>query len=114
MAPSPTPVATPVAPTPPEVIAKYQEILKSNGITGVSEILVKDSGLQGENMGSVTECVTVKFEDSNMKNLNLFTKKKPDNENFNTFLNEVKAFEKESMFFMKYLPVAREYCKRMG
>lgn len=42
---------------------KYKEILRSNGIFDkVSEVTIKDSGAKHDGMASLTQCVTVKFE----------------------------------------------------
>lgn len=101
---------------PPEVISKYKEILKSNGVVdAVEEITIRDSGLQGENLASVTDYVTVKFQGGGKHSfLYLFTKKKSANEKYNEYIDAIEAFPKEVMFFTEYLPPTRKYCKALG
>lgn len=107
----------PVEATSLEMVTKYKEILVANGINDpVSEVIVKGSGLTNENMGSVTEYVTVKFEDEGKADLLLFTKRLPNSSNnsFAAMLEDLQLFHKESEFFMKYLPIAKEYCESRG
>ncbi|CAL8123619.1 unnamed protein product [Orchesella dallaii] len=97
------------------VVLKYNEILKSNGITDeVSEVIVGDSGLQGEGQSSQTQYVTVKFKNANVKPLNLFVKSHSDNASHSEFLEDTKLFEKEARFFVEYLPAAKAFCKSKG
>ncbi len=94
---------------------KFKEILKRNNIQDiVSEVITKDSGLKGENMASLTSCVTIKFENPQLEPLHLFVKRQPENQAHLTIVTESKVFEKESTFFMEYLPEARKFCKMFG
>lgn len=112
---SPTPESTTIAPTSAEVSTRFKEILKSNGVTDpVAEVIIKDSGLRGENLASVTNRVTVNFENASIKPLELFMKSTADSGFHAEMLKEGKMFEKESRFFMEYIPAAREFCKSMG
>ncbi|ODN02404.1 putative oxidoreductase dhs-27 [Orchesella cincta] len=98
-----------------EVTQKYKDILKSNGVTDeVSEVIVKDSGLQGEGFASVSKYVTIKFQNPSVKPLNLFVKAHTASAAHREFLTEAKLFEKESTFFMEYVPAAEEFCKSKG
>lgn len=99
----------------PDLILKYKEIVKSNGIhETVAEVLIKDSDLVGENFGSKTQVVTIKFENSNVKPLNLFVKTFINSGSHTKLFQGMKAFEKEARFFMKYLPAVSEFCKSFG
>lgn len=99
--------------TSPDPVSSFRSILQSNGISEpISEVLIQDSGLQGENLGSITQSVTVKFENS--QPLHLFMKTQTTNPVHNVMLQESKVFEKETRFFMEYIPVATEFCKKKG
>ncbi|CAL8138694.1 unnamed protein product [Orchesella dallaii] len=101
--------------TPTEVTLKYKEILKSNGIKDeVSQVILADSGLQGEGMGSQTQLVTITFQNPSLKPLNLFVKAHFANASHSEMLEETKLFEKEAVFFMDYVPAAKEFCKSKG
>lgn len=94
---------------------KLKEILSNNGITEeVSEILVDDSAEKGQGMVSESQCVKVKFADSRKKDLNLFLKLHTSNPSHTAMIEELKAFEKEAIFLTKYVPAAKELCKRNG
>ncbi|ODN02403.1 putative oxidoreductase dhs-27 [Orchesella cincta] len=101
--------------TSDEVTLKYKEILRSNGVTDeVSGVIVQGSGLQGEGFASATKCVTIKFENPSLKPLNLFVKSHTASGAHTEMLTEGKLFEKESRFFMEYVPAAKEFCKSKG
>ncbi|CAL8123643.1 unnamed protein product [Orchesella dallaii] len=94
---------------------KYREILKSNGINEeIEEVTVADAGLKGEGMASQTQYVTIKLKNTNMKPLNLFVKVHTSNPQHSEWIEEWKLFEKESRFFMEYVPAAKEFCKSKG
>ncbi len=94
---------------------KFKEILKRNNIKDpVSEVIIKESGLKGENMASLTSCVTIKFENPQKYPLDLFVKRVPDNQAHLAMLTDSKVFKKEAMFFMEYLPEAHKFCKKLG
>ncbi len=98
-----------------DLINKLKEILKANHIMDpVSEIIIEDSGLQGEGNGSQTDRVTIKFQDLRKKPLNLFIKRELENPIRQKINKKTKMFEKEAVFFMEYLPAAREFCRKMG
>lgn len=110
---APTPDSASVGST--DMTNKYKEIVKSNGIHDpVAEVIVESSGLEGVNFGSTTKLVTVKFENPNVKPLNLFVKALVDSESHTQYVVELKSFEKEAVFYTKYIPAAREYCKKLG
>ncbi|CAL8070780.1 unnamed protein product [Orchesella dallaii] len=111
---SPTP-KNEVPETSDEVTLKYKEIVKANGINDeVSEVLIKSSGLQGEGFASQANYVTINFKNPNLKPLNLFVKSHTANSTHSEMLTDAKLFEKESMFFMEYVPAAKEFCKSKG
>ncbi len=94
---------------------KFKEILKRNNIQDpVSKVIIKESGLKGENMASLTSCVTIKFKNPQLDPLHLFVKREPDNEAHSAMVTDSKLFKKEAMFFMEYLPEAQKLCKKMG
>lgn len=94
---------------------KYKEILRSNGILDkVSEVTIKDSGAKHDGMASLTQCVTVKFENPEKPPFQFFVKVHTENPSHSAMLEELKAFEKEARFFMEYLPAANELCKAKG
>ncbi|ODM93652.1 putative oxidoreductase dhs-27 [Orchesella cincta] len=94
---------------------KYKEILKANGITDeVAEVNIKDSGLRGEGFISQQQYVSIKFQNPNLKPLNLFEKSHTANESHSVMVDDLKAFAKETRFFMDYVPAARELCKSKG
>lgn len=97
------------------IASKFKDILKSNGIYDkVSEVDIRDTSMSGENFGSQTQLVTIKFENPEKKPLNLFAKVMTGNEAHMKMTEEGKLFKKESTFFMKYLPEAKEFCKSLG
>ncbi|CAL8070777.1 unnamed protein product [Orchesella dallaii] len=111
---SPTP-KNEVSETSAEVALKYKEIVKANGINDeVSEVIVKTSGLLGEGFASQTNYVTINFQNPDIKPLHLFVKTHTSNSSHSELLTESKLFEKESIFFMKYVPAAIEFCKTKG
>ncbi len=94
---------------------KFKEILKRNNIQdSVSEVIIKESGLKGENMASLTSCVTIKFENPQLEPLHLFVKSQPENQAHLAMVTDSKLFKKEAMFFMEYLPEAQKFCKKLG
>lgn len=98
-----------------DITLKFKEILKSNQILDpVSEVIVKDSGLRGENMCSVTHYVTIKFENPKLKELHLFMKSMTPNPAQLVLVEEARMFEKEVSFFTNYLPQASKLCKQIG
>jgi len=99
-----------------EMREKFTQILKANGIMDpISEVIVKDAGLQGAGFASVTQLVTVKFEEhQNKEPLNLFVKVKMDNSSHNEWVEEMMAFEKEAVFLMDYCQAAQQLCKSKG
>lgn len=100
---------------PKELALKFIDILKSNQINDrVSEVDVKDAGLQGAGFASLTKLVTVKFEDQNLKPLNLFVKLRTNNPSHTKYLEELKSFEKEAIFLIDYVAAAREMCTSKG
>lgn len=104
-----------VEPITPETVEEFKEMMKRNGIHDtVSEVIVKDSGLRGENMTSKTNCVTIIFENPDKKPLELFMKTAFENNAMTDAFAGAKLFEKEARFFMEYLPEAREFCKSLG
>ncbi|ODN02392.1 putative oxidoreductase dhs-27 [Orchesella cincta] len=101
--------------TSDEVTRKYKEILLSNGVTDeISEVIVKSAGLKGEGFASVSKYVTIKFQNPSVKPLNLFVKAHSSNAAHTEMLTEAKLFEKESRFYMEYIPAAKEFCKSKG
>ncbi|CAL8070771.1 unnamed protein product [Orchesella dallaii] len=101
--------------TSDEVTLKYKEIVKANGINDeVSEVIVKSSGLLGEGFASLTQYVTINFQNPDIKPLHLFVKTHTSNSSHSEFLTESKLFEKEARFFMEYVPAAIEFCKSKG
>lgn len=97
-----------------DLASKFKDILKSKGIhEKVSEVDIRDSDLSGQNFGSLTQLVTIKFENLDKKPLNLFIKVMTGNQTHVKMTEDGKLFIKESTFFMKYLPAAREFCKSM-
>lgn len=112
---SPTPDSNTITQSSTDSTARFQRIIKSNGINDpVSEVIVQESGLIGENMASKTYLVTVKFEESNKKPLNLFMKTLTENPSHTVVMEEAKSFVKETRFFMEYLPAVQKFCKEMG
>jgi len=99
-----------------EMREKFKKILIQNGITDpISDIIVKDAGLQGAGFASVTQLVTVKFEEHlNKEPLNLFVKVKMDNSSHNEWVEEMMAFEKEAVFLMDYCQAAQQLCILKG
>lgn len=94
---------------------KFVEILQSNGISDtVSEVSIKDAGLKGEGFASLTQFVTVTFENPKIKPLNLFVKVHTSNTSHSQMLNDLQLFQKEAMFLMDYVPAAREMCCNKG
>ncbi|CAL8070770.1 unnamed protein product [Orchesella dallaii] len=111
---SPTP-KNEVPETSDEVTLKYKEIVKANGINDeVSQVLINSSGLQGEGFASQANYVTINFKNPKVKPLNLFVKSLTANSTHSDMLKESKLFEKESRFFMEYVPAAKEFCKSKG
>ncbi|CAL8070783.1 unnamed protein product [Orchesella dallaii] len=111
---SPTP-KNEVLETSDKITLKYKKIVKANGINDeVSEVIVKSSGLQGEGFASQTNYVTINFQNTDIKSLHLFTKAHTSNSSHSELLTESKLFEKESRFFMEYVPAAMEFCKTKG
>lgn len=112
---APTPQETTSPSIPSDFTSKFKEIVKSNGILEpVAEVIVKESGLMGENFASKTHLVTIKFQNADVKPLNLFMKVLVNSESHTKLITELKAFEKEARFFMKYLPEARAFCESKG
>lgn len=98
-----------------EIKWKWQAILKNNGILEtISEVTVKDAMLRGERMGSERQLITVTFENPKLKPLNLFGKAFTANPSHTELQEEIKSFEKEAVFLIKYVPAANEFCKRKG
>lgn len=92
---------------------KFKEILIRNNIQGpVSEVVIKESGLKGENMASLTYCVTIRFKDSKLEPLHLFVKRLPNNQAHLAMVTDSKLFKKEAMFFMEYLPEVEKFCRK--
>ncbi|CAL8070772.1 unnamed protein product [Orchesella dallaii] len=111
---SPTP-KNEVSETSDELTLKYKEIVKANGINDeVSEVLINSSGLQGQGFASQANHVTINFKNPNVKPLNLFVKSHTANSTHSEMLEGGKLFEKESRFFMEYVPAAKEFCKSKG
>lgn len=98
-----------------DVSEKFEKILRENGIHDtVSEVIVKDAGLKGEGFASLTQYVTITFQDDRLKPLNLFTKVHTPSASHTAMLTEMKAFEKEGTFLCKYVASAKEMCQRKG
>ena len=96
-------------------LKKFKEILVHNGITSpVSDVIVESAGLRGENLTSQAHYVTVKFEDCSSKPLNLFMKTTNRNPKDIEVVEDMRLFEKEAIFFMKYIPAIAEYCRNLG
>ncbi len=68
----------------------------------------------GEGFLSLTQYVTINFEDSSKKPLNLFVKVQTDNPSHTSMVTEIKAFEKEARFLTDYMTAATEFCKLKG
>lgn len=99
----------------PDQIQKYKDVLKDNGINDeVAQVLISDSALSGEGMISHTQCVTVKFANSELADMHLFAKILPPNESQSKVAEDIKAFEKEARFLTEYLPAARQLCLSKG
>lgn len=98
-----------------DLTLKLRDILKSNKIMDpISDFIIHDSALKGENMTSKVNWVTVTFENDVRAPLNLFLKRQTENSSNTGMVTESKLFEKESIFFMEYLPQARKFCEKFG
>lgn len=94
---------------------RFKYIVKLNGIQDpVSDVIVKESDLLGQNFLSKTQLVTIKFENPDKKPLNLFVKAMSDDEAHIKLVEGGKIFVKESTFFSKYVPAAQDFCKSKG
>lgn len=95
---------------------KYREILKSNGILDpVASIIENDPGLRGQGGGSDRRHIIVKFEDTLLPDLHLFTKLEvAGNPSHLEITRGLKAFEKEGVFLTKYVPDAIKLCEQKG
>lgn len=100
---------------PKELALKFIDILISNEILDpVSEVDIKDAGLQGEGFASLTKLVTVKFENNEKEPFNLFVKLRTNNPSHTKYLEELKWFEKEATFLIDYVAAAKEMCASKG
>lgn len=88
---------------------KLREIFKSRG--AISNIKIEAPGAQ-EGYVSVPKYITVTFQTG--EQLDLFIKLKADSDSHNEVVNEMKAFEKESVFFEKFIPAAKALCVSKG
>lgn len=96
-------------------VGKCQEILRLNGIRGqVVDVIISDPSLPGEGMSSQTRYVTVKLANARAKPLNWFVKFRTSEEVHGQIIEELRSFKKESLFLMKYVPAAQEYCRLKG
>lgn len=94
---------------------KLKEILKTNNILdSVSEVIIKESELKGESLGSVVSFVTVKFENELLAPLHLFVKRLPEDPTQLAMIIESKQFKKEAQFFTDYFPEIEKICKKSG
>ncbi len=97
---------------------QFKEILKRNNIKdSISEVIIKESELKGESLGSVTSLVTINFENTQQQQappIHFFVKRLPDDQAQSTMIIESKQFKKEAMFFMEYLPEVEKLCKKSG
>lgn len=97
------------------IIDKLQEILSLNNIREpIDKVEIKNALPQGENLASKAECVTIHFNNPQLRPLHLFMKTEIDNPAHNSMLVESKFFEKEGRFFLEYVPAAREFCTSKG
>lgn len=98
-----------------EFSERYKEILKSNGIADpISQVFIKNTDLAGQNFGSQTQLVTIRFHNGEKMPLNLFSKVMTDNEEHWKMTKGGKLFLKEAEFYAEYVPAAREFCKSFG
>ncbi len=94
---------------------QIKETLISNQITQpVSQVLIQDSDLKGENMASVTQHVTVNFKQNDFPPLNLFVKLKSQNPTHLAMSTEMKTFQREATFYNDYLKECRLFCEQKG
>ncbi len=96
---------------------QLKEILKRNNIqyvVFVSEVIIKESDLKGESLGSVTSSATIKFENPQLAPLHLFIKQLSDDQAHSAMITKSKQFKKEAMFFMDYLPEVKKLAEKMG
>ncbi|ODM90786.1 hypothetical protein Ocin01_15895 [Orchesella cincta] len=97
-----------------EKIAKRcKEVLKSHPELKNKDfdVTVQSSGSNGDGMVSQTHNATVTFKSVGKEPLQLFVKTKTTNEVHNVMVDDIKAFEKEAVFYMKYVPAARKFLK---
>lgn len=95
-----------------ELVKQYQEILKLNGISdSIATVDIKGSGAKDRNLGCKTEYVTVRFLNPDLQPLYLFTKLKTTK---SQSLEDIQAFQKEATFYNGYLPLAKEFCNKLG
>lgn len=98
-----------------QTIERFKEIVKFNGIPDpISTVLIKNTDLAGQNFGSQTQLVTVTFGNEGRKPLNLFVKVMTDNQEHWKMTRDGKLFLKEAIFYTKYLPAARVFCRSLG
>lgn len=97
-----------------EVKQKYIDILKANGIADEVEkvSMHEPEFLRGEHFAALSIYVKVDFKDPSKKSKNLFVKKFVDNELHRSMVEAMRIMEKESYFFTKFLPAARDFAKR--
>jgi len=96
-----------------ELKKKYEDILKVNGISDEVKTItsLEPEELKGEHMATATIYVQVEFKDPSIKPKNLFVKKFVENETYKDMVKKMQIMEKESNFFLNFLPEAQEFCK---
>jgi len=100
-----------------ELKAKISKALKTNGIMEeVNEIIMHEpEHLKGEHMATASWYVEVKFKNSSLKPKYLFMKNYFNNPTQTAMSKGMKIMDKESSFYLEFLPTARKFCEtRMG
>jgi len=100
-----------------ELKTKISNALKKNGvIEEVNDIVMHEpEHLKGEHMATASWYVEVKFNNSSLKPKYLFMKKYFNNPAQTAMAKGMKIMDKESSFYLEFLPTARKFCEtRMG
>lgn len=95
--------------------AKYQEILRENGVLDeLAIVIIKDPKYKDQGMGSDRQAITLTFKNTSKSDLHLFVKGLRTDSSQTKFAKEEKSFEKEATFFTNYVPAAMEFCELNG
>jgi len=94
--------------------SKITKAVKASGISSeVAEItIIEPPELKGEHFATETVYAKIRFNDSSIKEKNLFVKKFGSNSLHTEMVKKMKVMEKEAGFFIEFLPLARNFCKR--